>query len=80
MSSKVKFKWTKIEQYAFKEIKLILARYTLLSYPGSNKWSKIHTDNRKFQLGSVITQNGKPTALYSRKPTDAQKSYTVTEK
>ena len=31
MSTKVKFKWTKIEQYDFDEIKQIVARNTLLA-------------------------------------------------
>ena len=31
-------------------------------------------------LGAVISQKGKPITFYSRKLTDSQKSYTVTEK
>ena len=34
MHSKVKFKWNKIKQEAFKEIKRIVARNVLSSYPG----------------------------------------------
>ena len=40
----MKFKWTKIEQDAFEEIKLILARGTLLAYPDFNEEFKIHTN------------------------------------
>ena len=36
-STKVKFKWTKIEQDAFDEIKWILSRDNLLTYPDSNE-------------------------------------------
>ena len=32
------------------------------------------------QLGSVISQNNKPIALYSRKLNKAQRNYTVTER
>ena len=46
----MKFKWTKIEQDAFDEIKGIVARNTLLSYPDFNEEFKIHTDASYFQL------------------------------
>ena len=36
-SSKVKFKWTKIEQDDFEEIKRTVARDSLLAYPDFNK-------------------------------------------
>ena len=45
---KVKFKWTKIEQYDFNKIKQILACDTLLAYPYFNEELKINTDTRKF--------------------------------
>ena len=37
MSSKVKFKWTKIKQDTFEEIKRIVAHNTLLEYPDFNE-------------------------------------------
>ena len=43
-SIKINFKWTKVKQYAFKEIKRIVARDTLLTYLGFNETFKIHTD------------------------------------
>ena len=52
----------------------------LLTYPDFNEEFKIHIDARNLQLGSVITQNGKPINLFSRKRTDPQKMYTATEK
>ena len=48
--NKVKFNWTKIKQYSFDEIKWILARDTLLTYPYFNEEFKINTDAREFQL------------------------------
>ena len=54
-----------------------MAHDTLLTYPDFNETFKIHTDAIKFRLGLVIIQKVKPIAFYSRKITDAQKSYTV---
>ena len=75
----MKFRWTRNVQYYFKEIKRIVARKNLSTYPDCNEEFKINTDDRKFQSGAVIIHNGKPIALYIRKLTDSQKRYTVTE-
>ena len=48
--SKVKFKWTKIEQYTFDEIKRILVRKSLLTYADFNEEFRIHTNASAFQL------------------------------
>ena len=79
-SSKVKFKWTKIKQDTFDEVKRILAHDTLLAYPNFSEEFKIHTDDRDFHLGAVIIQKGKPIDLYIRKHIGSQKRYTVSEK
>ena len=44
------------------------------------KTFEIHTDASKAQLGSVISQCGKPIAFYSRKLNPAQQRYTTTER
>ena len=44
-----------------------------LAYPGFNEEFKIHTDASNFQLGAVITQKGKPIAVYSIQIIDYQK-------
>ena len=77
MSTKVKFKWTKIEQYDFDIIKRIVAPDTLLTYPNFNKTFKIHTDDSNSQLGAIISQKGTPIALYIRKLTVHQKRYKI---
>ena len=79
-SSKAKFKWTKIEQDAFDEIMRIVARDILLDYPEFNEKFKIHNNDSDFQIGRFIIQKGKPITFYSRKITDPQKRYTLTEK
>ena len=78
--SKVKIKWTKIEQDRFDEIKHIMACGTLLACPDFKEEFKIHTDARNFQLGASRRHKVKLIAFYSRKLTGSQKMYTVTEK
>ena len=53
-SSKVKFKWAKIEQTVFEEIDHIFAHRVLLGYPNFDEEFKIHTDASKFKLVAVI--------------------------
>ena len=79
-SNERKLKWTKIKQHAFDKIKRIVAHDILLTYPDFNEAFKTNTNDSAFQLGAVISQKGKPISFYSRKLTDAQQIYTVTEK
>ena len=44
----------------------------MLAYPDFNKPFEIHTDASHYQLGAVISQNGKPIAFYSYKLNNAQ--------
>ena len=69
-----------MEQNVFDDIKLAVSQDTLLAYPEFNKHFDIHMNARDYQLGSVISQNGKPIAFYRRKLTGLQTRYTVTEK
>ena len=78
-STTVMFKCTDVEQKAFDKLKRIVARDTLLIYPDFNERFDIHTDSSNFQLGEVITPNGKPIILYSHKLTGAKSCYTVLE-
>ena len=43
-SKKVNFKWNSVEQSAFKEIKQMVTRDTLLIYPDFNKKMDMHID------------------------------------
>ena len=79
-STKAKWLWTKEHQEAFDNMKLLIAKETLLTYPDFSKKFEIHTDASKVQLGACISQEGKPIAFYSRKLTDAQTRYTTTER
>ena len=77
---KVKFKWTDVEQEVFYEIKRTVACNTLLAYPDDNKHFNIHTDAINHKLGAGVIQEVKPIAFYSRKWTETQNIYMVTEK
>ena len=52
----------------------------MLTYPNWSKPFDIHTDASDYQLGAVISQEGKPIAFFSRKLNSAQNNYTTTEK
>ena len=55
-------------------------RNSLLTYPDFNENFKIYTNASDFKLGAVILQKGKPIAFYSRKRTESQQRYKVTER
>ena len=78
-SAKVKWKWTPEHQESFEQMKALIAKETLVTFPDFTQEFEIHTDASKFQLGACISQNGKPVAFYSRKLQPAQTRYTVTE-
>ena len=63
---KKKLKWTEVHQKAFKDVKKVMAKETILNYPNFNEVFEIHTDTSDRQLGAVIFQNGYPLAYYSR--------------
>jgi transposase InsO family protein len=57
-----------------------LAKEAFLQYPDHNKPFHIYTDASDYQMGSVIMQEGKPVAFFSRKLNSAQRNYTTGEK
>jgi hypothetical protein len=75
----IKFEWTKEHQQAFDLLKNSLTCEVVLAYPDFSVPFEIYTDTSKYQIGSIITQKDKPLAFYSRKFTDPQTRYTVTE-
>jgi hypothetical protein len=78
--SKLKpFKWGELERRSFEEIKRVISKETLLTFPDFSKEFHVYTDASKIQLGAVIMQEGKPLAFYSRKLDKAQRNYTVGE-
>ena len=66
-SKNVKYDWKDEHQKCFDAIKCVIERGVLLAYPDFNAPFEIHTDDSKLQIGAVISQKGKPIALFSRK-------------
>jgi RNase H-like domain found in reverse transcriptase/Reverse transcriptase (RNA-dependent DNA polymerase)/Integrase zinc binding domain/Retroviral aspartyl protease len=72
--------WTNQHTIAFNNMKKIVSRETLLTYPNFSLPFDIYTDASHTQLGAVICQQNKPIAFYSRKLNPAQTRYTTTER
>ncbi len=51
----------------------------MLAYPDYSKPFEVYTDASTLQLGAVIVQDGQPIAFFSRKLSETQKKYSVTE-
>ena len=51
----------------------------MLAYPDYSKPFEIYTDASTRQLGAVITQGNRPLAFFSRKLSEAQEKYNITE-
>ena len=79
-TKRAKIKWTDELERAFLEMKKMVSKEALLTYPDWSKPFTIHTDASDFQLGAVISQDDKPIAFFSRKLNSAQRNYTTTEK
>ena len=65
VSDKRKWEWKEEQQKAFEQIKQIISKETLLSYPDFSQPFELHTDASHTQLGAVISQYNKPIAFYS---------------
>jgi RNase H-like domain found in reverse transcriptase/Integrase zinc binding domain len=74
------FKWTDVHQQAFQEMKKIVSKEVLLSFPDYNKGFQLYTDASDKQLGAVLKQGSKTLAFFSKKLTGAQQNYSVGEK
>ena len=79
-AKRTKIKWTDELERAFLDLKKMVSKETLLTYPDWSIPFTVHTDASDYQLGAVISQNDKPIAFFSRKLNSAQKNYTTTEK
>jgi hypothetical protein len=78
-TKKKPWRWDLIHQQAFDNVKAAIARETVLAYPDFLKPFEIYTDVSSMQLGAVITQDNRPIAFFSRKLSETQQKYSVTE-
>ena len=76
----VPFKWTAECERSFKELKRVVSREVLLSFPDYAKKFELYTDASDLQLGAVLRQGDKTLAFFSKKLNPAQKRYGVGEK
>ena len=51
----------------------------MLRYPDFGKEFEIHIDSSNYQMGSVISQGGRPVAYWSKKLTETQQKYQITD-
>jgi len=78
-TKKKPWRWDLIHQQAFVNVKAMIAKDVVLAYPDFSKSFEIYTDASTMQLGAVITQDNRPIALFSRKLSETQTKYSVTE-
>eukprot|EP00804_Cyclotella_cryptica_P014392 CCRYP_015543-RA/>CCRYP_015543-RA protein AED:0.46 eAED:0.51 QI:0/0/0/1/0/0/3/0/111 len=71
---KVPWHWVEVHQQAF-----VIAKDVALAYPDYSKEFEISTDASSKQMGAVITQQNRPIAFFSRKLSEMQQKYSVTE-
>ncbi len=75
----VPWHWDEKHQRAFNLVKSTIVQDVVLAYPDYSKPFEKYADASATQLGSVITQNNRPLAFFSRKLSDTQKQYSVTK-
>jgi hypothetical protein len=75
----VKFKWTKEHQQVFNSLKNSPTLKVVLVYQDFSVPFEIYSDTSKYHIRSIITIKAKPLAFYSRKLTNPQTRYIVTE-
>ncbi len=63
----------------FDDVKAAMAKETVLAYLYFLKPFEIYTDASSTQLGAMITQDKRPIAFFSRKLSETQQQYSVTE-
>jgi hypothetical protein len=78
-TKKVPWHWDEVHQRAFDHLKATIAKDVVLAYPDYSKIFKIYTDASSKQLGTVITQDNRPIAFFSRKLSNMQCKYSVTK-
>mgnify|MGYP000060359936 FL=1 len=73
------FKWTPECQHSFNELKKLISKEVLLSFPDYTQKFVLMPDASDRQPGAVLLQNGKPLAFFSKKLNKHQQKHTVGE-
>ncbi len=63
----------------FDDVKADIAKETVVAYPDFSKPFEIYMGASSMKLGAVITQDNRPIAFFSRKLSEMQHKYSVTE-
>jgi hypothetical protein len=71
--------WNEVHQIAFDSVKATIVRDVVLAYPDHSQEFEIYTDALSKQLGAFKTQGNKSIEFFSRKLTETQQCYSVTE-
>ena len=59
-SKNARWKWTDIHQKVFNDVKKVVCREVMFSYPNSNKPFQIYTDASDYQLAQLLCKKGDP--------------------
>jgi hypothetical protein len=78
-TKKKPWRWDPIHQQVFANVKAAIAKATVLAYLDFSKPFEIYMDASSMLLGTVITQDNRPIAFFSRKLSKMQQKYSVTE-
>jgi hypothetical protein len=78
-AKKKPWQWDPIRQQAFDKVKAAITNETVLAYPDFLKPFEIYMDASATQLGAMIAQDNRPIAFFSRKLSETQQKYSVTE-
>ncbi len=78
-TKKKPWRWDPIHQQTFDNVKAAIAKETVLAYLDFSKPFEIYMDASSTQFGAVITQDNEPIAFFSRKLSEIQQKYSVTE-
>lgn len=79
-SKKNPFKWQDIHQKAFTEMKKMISKEVLLSFPDYTKAFQLYVDASDLQMGAVLMQGEKTLAFFSKKLNKTQQNYGVGKK
>jgi hypothetical protein len=78
-TKKKPWRWDLTHQQVFDNVKAAIAKEIVLAYQDFSKPFEINRDASSTQLGAVITQDNRPITFFSRKLSETQQKYTVTE-